>query len=415
MPAVKADLSNVDADLKDLYTHNTIAELVYPENPILGWMPKGEMGGRRVPVPLRYGLPTGRSKTFSNAQANASPSKFESWDMTATRDYADVLIDGLAAYSTDNKNEAFMALIESELEGGMRAVAMSLEISLARKTTGSRGQVTGTVGSATISTLLKSDVTNFEVGQLLRFSATDGAAHRTGSEAIAGIDRVNNTLTSTSAAWNTVVTALAANDFIYVDGDLNASLSGFEDWIPAAAPSSTLFYGVNRQLDSRLGGSRYDGSSDLIKDALVKGMALGGREGARGDRVIWVNDAAYAILEMELAGNVQYTQVASQQMNGPYAKVGFEAIKIATANGSAAVMASRAVPQNVAWGGPTKAWELLSIHDPVVSMEAMDDVGRVLRAPSDDAYEGRCHFYGNAVCHFPGSWVRIQLPASTSL
>lgn len=415
--AVKADLTALDADLKDLYTHNTVAELVYPENPLLAWFPKGEMGGRKVPVPIRYGLPTGRSKTFSNAQTNASPSKYESWDMTATKDYADVLIDGLAAYSTTGKNEAFIAAVESELEGGMRAVGLSLELSLARTTTGSHGQVSAssTVSTNQIACALKSDATNWEVGQLVRASATDGAAHRTGSETLKGIDRVNNVMTSTSAAWNTVITALAVNDFLYVDGDLNASLSGFADWLPASAPSNTLFYGVDRSVDNRLGGSRYDGSGDLIKDALIRGMAIGGREGARGERVIWVNDAAYAQLELELSTNIQYTSVVSQQISGPYAKIGFEAIKLAGAYGSAAVMASRAIPQNVAYGGPTSAWELLSIHDPVVSMEAMDDVGRVLRAPSDDAYEGRIHFYGNAVCHAPGQWVRVALPTTVTL
>jgi hypothetical protein len=417
MTAVKADLTAVDADLKDLYTHNTIAELVYPDNPILGWIPKGAMGGRKVPVPIRYGLPTGRSKTFANAQANASPSKFESWDMIATKDYADVLIDGLAAYSTDSKNEAFMNLVESELEGGMKAVGLSLEISLTRKSTGSRGQVSSgsTVSTNTISFALKSDATNWEIGQLVRASATDGAAHRTGSETILKVDRVANTITSTSAAWNTNITALAVGDFLYVDGDLNGNLSGFEDWVPAAAPSNTLFYGVDRSVDNRLGGSRYDGSGDLIKDAFIKGMAIASREGARGDRVIWCSDAAYAAFEIEMGSNVQLQVITSQQISGPFAKVGFEGIKLASPYGTATVLASRAVPQDRAWICKTSSWEMLSIHDPVVSMDSMDDVGRVLRAPNDDAYEGRAHFYGNVVCHEPGQQCRVTLPATVTL
>lgn len=417
MTAVKADLTAIDADLKDLYTHDSIQELVYPLNPLLGWIPKGEMGGRKVPVPIRYGYPTGRSKTFANAQANATPSKLESWDMTATRDYADVLVDGLAAYSTTGNNEAFMSAIELELEGGMKALAASLEISLARKSTGSRGVISAasTVSTNSISLATKSDATNWEVGQLVRASATDGAAHRTGSETVKGVDRVSNTLTSTSAAWNTSIAALAVGDFLYVDGDLNASLSGLDDWLPASAPSATLFYGVDRSVDNRLGGSRYDGSGDLIKDALIKGMAIGGREGSQGERVIWVNDAAYAILEMELQSNIQYTQVTSSSTSGPFATVGFEAIRMASAYGKAAVMASRAIPQGIAYILPKDAVELLSIHDPPVSMEAMDDVGRVLRAPNDDAYEGRMHFYGNMVISAPGQCTRVGLSSTVSL
>lgn len=416
MTAVKADLTALDAELKDLYIGQNIEELVYPENPLFAFFPKmEEMYGRKYPVPIRYGYPQGRSATFANAQANAVPSKVESWDMTATKNYADVLIDGLAAYATMNDKGAFMAAVTLELEGGMKNLANDLEISLARRATGSRGQIssTSTVSTNQISLALKSDATNFEVGMLLGATATDGAAYRTGRELVAGVDRVQNLLTSTSAAWNTVITAIAAGDFLVVDGDLNNKLSGLADWIPTSTPSATLYYGVNRSIDNRLGGSRYNGAGDLIKDGLIKGQAIAAREGGRPDYV-WLNDAGYAQLIQELGAKVEFCQMTAQGGGGSNAKVGFDGVKVYGNYGPMTVMASRSIPQNLAYVLTSKTWQLCSIG-PAVSMASMDDVGRVLRSANDDAYEGRIHFYGNLVCSAPGQNAVVTLPSSVSL
>lgn len=95
------------------------------------------------------------------------------------------------------------------------------------------------------------DISKFEVGQTLQ--ARSGGTARifaTGvsSALVIAVDRDAGTVTvdaDNSGNTDTIV----AGDTMNVAGDYNAKVTGLAGWIPSSAPSSSLFFGVDRTVD----------------------------------------------------------------------------------------------------------------------------------------------------------------------
>ena len=57
--------------LKSPYTNDRIENMVYKDNPLLALVAKYEnFGGVNLPIPIKYGVPQGRSADFLTAQGN---------------------------------------------------------------------------------------------------------------------------------------------------------------------------------------------------------------------------------------------------------------------------------------------------------------------------------------------------------
>ena len=115
------------------------------------------------------------------------------------------------------------------------------------------------------------DVTNFEVGMEIVFSTADGGGSvKSGSVTVNGVDRDTGILTVDAQTAIDGGTGSASDDFIFVEGDYDLKIKGLQAWLPNTTPSSSPFFGVDRTADAtRLGGIRYDGSSQPIEEALV--------------------------------------------------------------------------------------------------------------------------------------------------
>ena len=65
------DLTTFAAALKQHYTTDMVENMVYKDNPLLALIPKYEQfGGENLKLPIKYGIPQGRSATFATAQSN---------------------------------------------------------------------------------------------------------------------------------------------------------------------------------------------------------------------------------------------------------------------------------------------------------------------------------------------------------
>src|SRR5580692_5162547 len=98
-------------------------------------VPKMEnMGGKYTPVPIIYGNPQGRSKTFSVAQLGTnglggsqnSSYKIDSFFMTRTKDYAIATIDGETMKASKGDANAFMDAAVTEIDGAINSLTRSL-------------------------------------------------------------------------------------------------------------------------------------------------------------------------------------------------------------------------------------------------------------------------------------------------
>jgi hypothetical protein len=393
MPSL--DLTSFDAALKEHYAGQRVQNMVYKDNPFLAMVPKYEkFGGRNYPLPLIYGNPMGRSATFATAQANKTASKIEQFTLTRKADYALASITNETIEASMGNANAFMEAATCEIDGAINAAARSLAISLFGSGSGSIGRVSNSSFATTTLTLTNAeDVTNFEVGQVLKVGPNDSATGlRTGTLTIVGVDRDAGTVT-TSANLSTGVAAIAQNDYIFVEGDADAKVSGLKAWIPYSAPSATAFFGVDRTADvTRLAGVRQDGSSKPIEEALIDLAARIAREGGRPD-VCFMNFSNFASLEKALGSKVQYIQ-------HKVGEVGFEGMQIHGPKGSIKIIPDQNCPSDLAWMLQMDTWKLYSLG---AAPKILDSDGlKMLREASADAVEVRVGYYAQLGCAAPG-------------
>jgi hypothetical protein len=406
------DMTSFDAALKQHYTSDQVQNMVYKDNPLLALLPKYEdFGGKNLPIPLIYGNPQGRSASFSNAQSRGATTSSLITDFVLTRvkDYSIATIDNETLEASKGNPNAFMEAATTEIDGAIQSLTRSLAVSLYRDSSGAIGQVkvepSENVGSFVVELKLASDVTNFEVGQkLVIWSAKSGGSQRISSTGvssfvISAVDRSDSKLTL-DVTYDSNGT-IAADDYLFVEGDRGLKLSGLESWVPATAPTSALFFGVDRSVDTtRLGGIRFDGSALPIEEAMIEGASRGAREGGKIDHC-FISYKKYAELEKALGSKVQYVDLT---MN---AEVGFRGIVINGPRGPIKVIADQNCPDDVAWMLDIRTWKLYSLGKAVRVIDS--DGLSMLRQASADGVECRFGFYGNLGSRAPGYNVRVKL------
>jgi hypothetical protein len=248
------------------------------------------------------------------------------------------------------------------------------------------------------------EVTNFEVGQVIViYSAKTAGSLRisdTGvnSFEILNVDRVNGVLTLEGD--HAVASTIAANDYIFVSGDRGLGISGLEAWVPYTAPTSTPFFGVDRSVDTRLGGLRKDGSALPIEEALIDADTMVAREGFAMDHY-FMSHKKLGELKKALGSKVQYVDLKAN------ASVSFRGVMVDGARGPIKCVADQSCPDNRIYGLKLDAWKLYSLGQAVRVLDT--DGLQMLRQASDDGVEVRYGFYGNLGCKAPGANIVINV------
>lgn len=240
--------------------------------------------------------------------------------------------------------------------------------------TASRGQIgSGGVslsGSTLSFTLANSQaVVQFEVGMVLQASSTDGGAAAQNVSGTIDAIQIVSVNRGSGAITGTVVqgspgSSWAASYFLQVLGDIGIGgastiagalgLSGLAAWVPSVdPPSNDNFWGVNRSTDpTRLGGLRYNASSQSISEGITNALAYANREGAAPDLIV-IDFVSYSTLINELGAKVQYVQLEHDEV-----QVAFEAIHFHSAYGKIPVLADRSCQSQTAWCLTMDTWKL---------------------------------------------------------
>lgn len=405
------DLTSFDAALKDLYTDQSVQNMVYKDNPFLALVPKSEdFYGRRKPIPLIYGNPQGRSATFARAQTRGalSNSFVESFDLTRVKDYGIATIDNETLEASKNDKGAFIEAATTEIDGIINSVSRSCAIAQYKSGFGDVGRI-GSISTTTITLLNINDVTNFEVGQELDLSTSLDAAvlkaygSSTNGLIITGVNRTSGVITfgfNVTDATNGIPTA-AANDYIFVRGDRQNSatparlkLAGLAAWLPdTTVVSSTAFFGVDRSVDrTRLAGVLYDGTAAPIEEALIDAAVLLGREGGRPDHC-FMSYQTYGQLEKALGSKVQYVDLK-------VGEIAFRALRINGPKGEIKIIPDQNCPSNRSYMLTLNTWKHCSLGKPVRVLDT--DGLKMLRQASADGVEVRYGYYANLSCNAPG-------------
>lgn len=412
-------VGNADGLLKEWYTADRVEKMVLGTGPLFGLLPKFEQfGGKRLPIPLIDGNPQGGSATFTTAKANKNASSELAFQLTRFRDYALGGIQREAKLASEMGDKgAWLELAKVQIDGLLMTAARAQAINVYQDGTGVRGQIstTGTVTGTSLQLADPNTVTNFAANMWIQTSQTrGGGVARTGQAQIVGLDRVQGILYFAANA-NSLITGIAAGDYICRAGDYGLVFPGLQGWLltPSRYPTQAgvdNFYSVDRFPDVlRRGGCYHNGTQQSVEEAVIDGQSKAARDGGEIDH-IFVHNVQYRQLLKSLQGRTQYVHVQENARNGSgeVATVSFGGIEFMGDRGPIKVYADFNAPPSKCFGLNLPSWKLYSAKAaPHIFDEGSDQMW--LRDAGDDTYEVRVGSYSALGCRAPGKSVTIDL------
>lgn len=383
----------------------------YKQNP--GWMDSVKKTdaakGASYQFSVGYSQGPSGSATYSNATTIASDMKYERFTVTSVTDYAMARMNGEDFEKLSGSDGAVVDAWKDRIDGAYQEAIRSLSIQYFGTGTGSRGiaavisGTTLTLGTASgAGNAEPSRVVNFYVGMSVTASATDGATPRDSgaAEVIAGVNRSAGTLTSTSVAWTTVITALVAGDYLYRLGDYNAVGTGMGAWLVGGSSPAALFSATRTTDPVALAGQTYSGSGVDMVEAVLQLCQLVSIQD-QSDKTLYVNPRDKVSLVKLLESRARYVR-PTQKGN---AEVGFDTIEFETDSGPVKLKGDINVPVQQAFLLPVEHCETISVGK---TPKPLEKDGQLVRARDGyDAYEMRIGSYYNFACRFPGAGGRI--------
>jgi hypothetical protein len=405
--------------LKEYYGPQQIKNLVYKRNKWLAMVHKEEdWSGLVVPIPVIYGNPQGGSATFSNLVSSGSGtnqvtgSSAIRFVMQWTQDYALAVISNLVNLASRNDAGAFLKAVQNELNGALRTAENRLAGGMFRSNTGTIGASAAAVSTGVITLSDPMSVTQFEVGQKLEASNTDGGAGLGGPDFgyVIAVNRSTSKITVSTtpggAAGNPTGWTGGAAWFYRVAGDRNLKLYGLADWLPQTDPTGgESFNGVDRSKDrTRLAGIYWDGSGQTIEEAFIDAAALVAREDGNPELAL-TNHTSYAALEKALGSKVNYVNYEHAE-----AQVGFQGIRVHGADSEINLFADRNCPGKTSYLIDPDSFTLGSMKPCPHILTELDGLTE-LRDPNADAMQIRIGSYAILACNAPGKNAVLKLQA----
>jgi hypothetical protein len=409
------DLSQADAIMKETYAGGVVP-MDYKGSKTLLMIRKNKGTlveapfGAHFNVPVKHGNPQAGGADYAQGYADArtEQSRYSSWAVTPGTfwHWADV---GGDITRRGSGAGSFVDALTKEIENSKMAMRRMFEIMLFRGGWGDLGQLSATaaVGSATgVALQYKWMVRMFEKGIKCVFSASEAAnvlkgvtpAKVTGRHAAAG------TL-DFDIAPNTAGTAAAVSDFIFRIGDRQNSATpvrqvpvGFKAWLPTTAPSSTLFFNVNRTVDDRLGGLRQDAAiSGSPEEAFMDGNGQVDAEGGQITHWVMGRDTFTKVCK-SLSNHIEYCDITTD------VGIGIPGFRL---NGSDAVFYwDSACEEGLAYGFNIDEIELRYAGEDLFTLETGDGM-TFRRVPGFDAWRAEIVTCSQLIMPAPGHSVVV--------
>lgn len=371
---------------------------MYDEDPFLAYVPKSTnfIGRSKENVVMYEGI--FGSSSITTARTNAGTPPLITFTYTRKKDYAVGFLDLEAFHAAKGANDGSLAsLVKTTAEAAINGIACTTLHQLWGNGGGARGQIASGETTDTITLANIEDIVHFGVGMVLQTSTADGTsgAVKAGTVTVEAVDRDLGTITCTAATWDDAagIPTVAANDYIFREGDFGGAINGVLAHCPTTTPTSgDNHLGVDRSVDpQRLAGVRVAANGadiiEVIIDAAAKHNIAGGRP-----QDCWVNPLTMAALAKELHGKTDFANKQTEK------GVSIRALEIATGYGPIQVMQSRACPKANALLTRRDNWDLCGLGDwPHFSREH----GFKFLPLDRDAVEFRLKRYGDFVCKKP--------------
>lgn len=400
-----ATLDNVDAILKE-YTEGTAREeLVDVKAPALALFSKDtSFSGRSKPLPFEYAPIAGVSPHFPSAQASKADASEEAWEITTDDMFALWSIEHKAMTMAKGDKNSFIDLVESRAKSAFLAFKKIMAQAAYGNGGGALAQITANDGTTlTVEPIGSMRVFDRHMHiQPATDDGTGGAGVINNIQQIATVNRNTRQLTAVSGAF--LLADYAVGNYIFVRGGYNRYVKGISSWVPAAAPSATLHFAVNRTLDSRLYGVIHD--PDLTEDANAEeGLITLGQmvHEQGGDSDLLLCHPAFKTALRKILGNkVEYDKVHGVRSDGSEAEISFRTIKIALDSGDVDLVSDYNCPRNRVYLLQKDTWQWISAGEMPMFLKYGDDDKNYARHGSENAMEARLGAYMQLGCTFPG-------------
>lgn len=399
--ASSLDITAATAALKQRFAPDAMQFLGYRENPLYAGLAKDTNAfGENMKTPVRVDTAQGRSADLATARANIYAMNLKAFEITRNDYYAVSQIKGNVVASTKGNMNAFVDLVSLSLSDLMLSHTNDLAGQLFRDGSGGIGTISSHSNGA-LSLTDPDDVTQFSVGQVLQ-ARTGTASPHAALGYVISVQRDEGIVTVAASGQGGISafpSGWADGDFLLLEGNADATLSGLEAWIPDTVSTSDSFFGVNRSIDrTRLAGVVYDGTGMPISQAVVNGTNLIAREGGMPD-IAFCSFDTYAALLNEMGAKVQYVNPTALTKGG----IPFQGIELFCSRGKIAVVPDRSCKRNVFYVLEMKSWKLLSAGGGAPHIDDFGSGGdQWLRLQDSDAYELRTKSYSNLSCNAPG-------------
>lgn len=397
--AAYLDLPAGNAALKEWYDDQKVENLAYDDNPWLVMVPKkANATGKYVPIPVVWEVNQGRSSNFGNAQGNQTPGLLAEFAIPLRPDYDIATLGNQAMLASQDDKGSFLDFATLFIDLAIQGAGNSSASSMYRAGTGSIGQISSITSGGVITLTSAADVSQFGVNQTLQSNQTDGGTPR----AALGYVVFRNVAAGTITVSGTGIqgapgqpSSWSANDFLVVQGDNNAKLSGLTAWLPSTPPtSSDNFYGVNRSPDTRLYGIYYNGQTQPIEEAVIDHLMLLRREKGRPKHYL-TNYGTIAALLKALQARKEFVDFEGD------AEISFRGVRIQGPAGPVDVFADRNAQAQTGFAVQMNTWKLFSLNA-VPHIFRYGDQLEMLRLANADASEARVGSYSNLGCFAPG-------------
>lgn len=418
-----ADLAAVSAALIENVQENA-AKILWDDeqlDPLLGIIEKRKAAqsfGRKFVQPVHYG--DGSSVgfgAFADIQAKSQGSTQGSRNLYSRWEVPQSTLNATAQWDRDIIHEIqsethLFDLADAEIQGRMRSARRRLAIHIWGNGSGALCRISA--ATATTFTVPTWAVNRFSKGDDVTFAAADTSGN---TRNIYGeVDLINEdtgviTCINISGGGSLSGAGVVANDYVFyrLDAKENTAnsdtrvMTGFGSWIPATAPTSTLFCNVNRQGVWQLGGLRHTTAGLAIKTKLLQMANRLFQFGGTKVTHSFLNVEDYGTLADALDTAGKNIRIDAREF-----KVAFEGISITGAQGGdIKVLPAPYAPKSECLMGDFKTPESAYLVHPGKLINMDDHDGNVfLRAAAATAYEARMYSILNLCVGAPGRFIR---------
>ena len=256
------DLTTAQNALKDAYLVAACNQLNTKTNPLLAKIKQSssDVYGKQIikvaPVGLNGGVGAG---TETGSLPTANENNYVQFKTTLKNLYGTIEISDKAVRASANNSDAFIDLLNSEMEGLLTAS----KFNLGRMLYGDGSGAVGTVTAYSNGVATMDNVKNLMEGMVIDVHSADGSKTANVGIRISYVDRVNKTVYFTGTKED-----MSNGDVFYVQGSKDNEITG----LGAIFGNSTTLYGLNREANKWLNPYVSSASTEISDTVLQEAV-----------------------------------------------------------------------------------------------------------------------------------------------